>query len=444
MQSTITLPITTVQPDFSTVISEIYDGLIPDEAFWLSCYKSGEISIHGKVSASLDERDRTLVVLDGKGGISFERSNDHVYYATCDSLGISKVKVTVPRKVFTDPLPPSSAAGGQICAFDIAPDGSQFATGYEDGSIYIVPTSSPTPSNITTSKPHLNSITSLKYFPSSRVLLSTSLDFSLSIIPADLPNSAQTQAKKVSAARTFKGHSRSVTCSAIIARGRNILSGGKDGTLRLWDVSSGSQIRSMGVKGYTPILALSVGERGEGAFSQPPDGDEKVINTIDGREVETAEKIAFCSTQDGSIQAFDLGTKLSVFQFSPQSRSSPLQSIAYSATMNLLATGSGTGVVTIYDTRALNRPLTSFSRNGAAIEDIAFIRLGADGSGIAIATEDGLPYVAGVHPEGPSVYTELVGTDCEAIRCIRVRGDGNELWTAGDDGIVRKYEDITA
>jgi len=60
--------------------------------------------------------------------------------------------------------------------------------------------------------------------------------------------------------------------------------------------------------------------------------------------------------------------------------------------------------------------------------------------GIAVAAEDGLPFVAGVVPEGPEVLAELVGVDCDAVRCLKVRGEGGkDIWTAGDDGVVRRY-----
>lgn len=201
----------------------------------------------------------------------------------------------------------------------------------------------------------------------------------------------------------------------------------------------------MGVKGYTPILAMATGEKGEGAYAQPPDGEDKGIPVPqDAREVETEDKVVFCATYDGSIQAFDLGSKLSVFRTDPARGSPALQSIAYSSSSNLLATGSVQGVVTVYDTRSLSNALVSFTRNSASIEDLKFVAPISDSAqaGLAIATEDGLPYIAGVRPEGPFVEAELVGTDCEAVRCVRVRGDSGDVWTAGDDGVVRQYDRV--
>jgi proteasomal ATPase-associated factor 1 len=81
--------------------------------------------------------------------------------------------------------------------------------------------------------------------------------------------------------------------------------------------------------------------------------------------------------------------------------------------------------------------LTSFSRLETVIEDLAFVQTGASSVGLAIATSDGLPYIADVLPEGPMVNAELVGADCDPVRNLKVRL--RDVWSASDDGIVRRY-----
>ena len=340
----------------------------------------------------------------------------------------------------------------QISAFDVAPDGSQFATGYDDGSVYIVSATASTAPPSVARKCHLSTVTSVRFFPSSRVLLTAGADFALSILPAEptIPSSPSSPPSndpvRISAVRWLKGHTRAITSTGIIARGRTIVSGSKDATIRLWDVSSGTQIRTLGSAGLKPVLALSLGERGEGALMLPPDGEPAALPvSLDPREVETADKIVFCALASGTFQAFDLGTKLSVFHSQVVGSGAPLQAISYSPAHNLVATGSGNGVVSVFDTRSLEVPLVSFSRNSASIEDLAFVSLSQGNAevGLAIATEDGLPYVANVRPEGPSVRAELIGTDCDAVRIVRVGSSPGTVWTAGDDGVVRRYEGLS-
>ena len=71
MNPPIQLPIVTIQPDFQSVIADVRDGVVHDESFWISCYKTGEPSVHGKVLATLDAKDRNLVQFDGQGGVDF-------------------------------------------------------------------------------------------------------------------------------------------------------------------------------------------------------------------------------------------------------------------------------------------------------------------------------------------------------------------------------------
>lgn len=76
MSSPIQLPIVTVQPDFDAVATDVRDGVVPDETFWVSCYKTGEPSVHGKVRAALDEKDRNLVQFEAQGGVEFEHVHE--------------------------------------------------------------------------------------------------------------------------------------------------------------------------------------------------------------------------------------------------------------------------------------------------------------------------------------------------------------------------------
>ena len=71
----VTLPIATIQDDFTTVLSEVHAGITPSESIWLSCYKDGEPSIHGKVAIGLHEKDRDRIELTGAGGVDLTRTS---------------------------------------------------------------------------------------------------------------------------------------------------------------------------------------------------------------------------------------------------------------------------------------------------------------------------------------------------------------------------------
>ncbi|KZT25945.1 WD40 repeat-like protein [Neolentinus lepideus HHB14362 ss-1] len=465
MSSPITLPVVTIQHTLQTVIDDVRSGLVTSEDIWISCYKLGSTSVHGKAKVSLAKTDGLRVNFEAADGVEFNSLGGGSYTAACPVLNIPPTRLIFPRQSMSDPDRADPRHPQQITAIDVSPDGTQIATGYNDGTILLSPvTSLSQPSASTNSaklscQPHLTTVTSLRFFPSSRVLLSAGADFTLHILPAEAAagQDANTERPAFKPVRTLKAHTRSITSTAMVSRGRNILSSAKDGTIRLWDVSGGQQIRAMWSTRYVPVNDMSIGEKVEfqASATADPDGESESTPkpiTLDAREVDTAGNVVFCALQDGEFEAFDLATKNSVFHSSSNTsgKKFPLTAISYSSTSNFLATGSSKGIVTVYDTRNLSSPLTSFTRNGSSIESLAFVvpsSLKFSGSstqdgelGLAIATEDGLPYIAEVRPEGPGVVAELVGGDCEAVRAVRVRSeDAGEVWTAGDDGIVRKY-----
>ena len=112
----------------------------------------------------------------------------------------------------------------QITAFDISPDGSQIATGYDDGTVIFESTSTHTKKfQNTTPNIHAAYVSSLRFFPSSRVLLTAGADFTLNILPAEQVDTVV----PVSPVRTLKGHTRAITDTAIVSKGRNVLSSAK-------------------------------------------------------------------------------------------------------------------------------------------------------------------------------------------------------------------------
>lgn len=458
------LPIISVQHDFQTVISDVNDGTIEEEDFWVSCYKTGESSVHGKVRVSLGEsgdngqRDvqfasRDGVVFDQESrvrcpyfsrtfctdalsgpllrylSLAFNSQNAPAGPETFDQRHGQCEALAHPSDAFLLIL---STKPRQITAVSIAPDLSQIAVGHADGTIRRL--ANRTTSNAIqplTCTPHLSgtSITSLRYFPSSRVLLSGGTDLALHVLDAD---PALEQTPSLTPVRSLKGHIRTVTDTAIVARGRNVLSSAKDGTMRLWDVGSGSQIRVMGAQKYAGINALSLGETPAGWISTLD------VPQPDTREVEIADKLVFVGLQDGHFECFDLAAKASAFHSSSSQdykTNGALTAISFSSNARLVSTGSTKGVVVVFDTRNLHAPLCSFQRNDASIEGLAFTSLGS----LAIVTEDGLPYVAGIQQGRPEVLAELTaGADCEATRVVDVDASGG-IWVAGDDGVVRMY-----
>ena len=70
------LPIVSIQHDFQSVVSDVNDGIVGEEDIWISCYKTGESSVHGKARVSLGERGENgsrEIELRGRDGVLLER-----------------------------------------------------------------------------------------------------------------------------------------------------------------------------------------------------------------------------------------------------------------------------------------------------------------------------------------------------------------------------------
>ncbi|KAF5378520.1 hypothetical protein D9615_007059 [Tricholomella constricta] len=433
----INLPIVTIDPTFPAVIGDVHAGIVPSEKFWVSCYKTAQPSVHAKIQAELDDKDRNLMHLKAiEGEVGIQRGSDGVFRVACPPLGMQPTPVLPPMQEYLDPERSNPQHPQRITAFDISPDSTRFATGFLDGSVFLYPVSpfAPVsiypahgpPSQITTpptaARPHLSTTTNLQFFRSSRALLSAGADFSLSILPADLSPSST----RITPTHTLRGHTRPITATVILGAGHEILSTSLDGTLKFWNTSISS----------TPVLSIP-------SFASQP-----ILSAALG-----TDQMLWCGLQDGSIQLFDLRRERPAFRCAP-SGAGGVAALAHDAGHHLLAAGSTAGVVRMFDTRVLGADtggtgeVTSFVRGRGGIESLAFVQRAqgegeAGGLDVVVATADGLPYVAAVLPDGPGVSAELVGGDCDAVRCVRARsveeGSGWDVWSAGDDAVVRRW-----
>lgn len=307
-------------------------------------------------------------------------------------------------------------------------------------------------------KGHVGDIRFAQFFPSNRVVLSTSSDLTCRIwdpFTGDNP-------------RTLEGHKRAVLSAGVIGRGRTLLTAGADGSVRLWDVAAPKQLRLMGSDRYSAVHCLSMDRPGAG-------GDE-------------AEQSSFVvGLASGAWQLFDLRTAraeatVSRFAFPPGEPPSATDLWTQSWTAGVSAidvqdttviTGTTNGIVAVWDRRMLSSSssslpppsstngggsstapphglVTAWRRNNA---EIRWLKLVASGTGAAamdvlVATQDGLPYRAALqadrgahdawHGWAPSVVHEYAGWDCDQTSWIGLDRNGTTV-IAGAEGAVRRY-----
>jgi proteasomal ATPase-associated factor 1 len=267
-----------------------------------------------------------------------------------------------------------------------------------------------------------------------------------------------------------------------------VLSFGRDGTARLWDVGGGREIvgRRWRAPRGVPILCGCLGYDwagggGDNDNDNDNDNDGPVAEgsggaSLDG-EVGTSGKVVFVGMQDGSVRGYELSTGRARFfssGVSPTltgSKTAPIDSTAFSAENRVLVVGRRDGVIMLWDLTAPSPSSTStststtpgsdgvvrgderdctptsvFTRNGAGIESLAFSpSVGPNDRfpSILVGAEDGLFCRIAIDANGvPKLEQEFVGGEAgDGVRVVRaLMSEGREVdWSAGDDGCVRRY-----
>jgi predicted Zn finger-like uncharacterized protein len=129
--------------------------------------------------------------------------------------------------------------------------------------------------------------------------------------------------------RRLEGHENSVNCVRVLEEGRSVISGSSDGTIRLWEISTGKCLRIL--KGHTgDILALCTNEDGCLALSGGKDSTIRLWNLSTGNceqifEGHTNEVYSVCISRDSrwmlsggcdeTLRLWDLGQRKCIETF---------------------------------------------------------------------------------------------------------------------------------
>jgi len=183
-----------------------------------------------------------------------------------------------------------------------------------------------------------------------------------SLPPASDPNGRPKKAMKLSETRTIvlAGHKGPVRAVAVMPDGDAIITGGDDGTVRVWSAADGAP-RSTLASGHTgPILALAIAPDGGTVLTGSADTTARLLARSDGRVLRTLA-----------------------------SHSGPVRSVAFSRRGDRLATADALGGVKIWDA-ATGSGVIAFGHtapSGAATQPIQKVAFHAEG-GLVSASAD--------------------------------------------------------
>ena len=476
------LPYISVQPNYPEVANDLSSGTIPAERIWLSLYaaNSPSGSIHSKLSlvssfSSPAEGSFSISSVSGgeADGLSVQRVDRSLDLLVSTSVPsstetrnarslqpavrVSPTHVRFPTRTVEKVLPQSSTAKVNdnytaqtaIEAFDVSPtQNALYVAGGSDGALVVGTLADPQADGGADPEEeealrgsrgqehriealaaqrmrqrerekkiklagHVGDIRSARFFPSGEVLLTTSSDLTTRVFSAlDGTNP-----------RTLTGHKRAVLCSGIIERGREVLTGAGDGTVRLYDVGQGKQVGLFGVDRYSAVNAISVLPGGAQFVVALSSGS---VQTFDVRTREPVALVAGSAFPPGDAPA---ASELWTYEATPAALT------ALDASADHMLTGSARGVLALHDARNTAHAVLTWKRNGAAISHVT---LRDDGRAGLVATADGLPYRVDLGADEPRVTDEYAGWDTESTAALVTDYRGRVV-VAGAESRIRRY-----
>lgn len=247
----------------------------------------------------------------------------------------------------------------------------------------------------------------------------------------------------------LRAGSHQVLAVACLPDGKFVIGGDRDGTVRVWDVTSGAVVRELHGKGYPHTIALSPDgrivawpcDRGNGMQIQ---GDVRLSLVASGEEVRTLRGAAGSSpalafAPDGRLLAatgtkgivlFDAATGAEVRAL-PAGRDE-VESLAFSPDGAFLAAAAHD--VTVYDV-ATGKPLRTLvvKEQNAVVRAVAFSR---DGKLLVSGNWDGTEWIWDA-ASGNELRRLPHGSQ---VCALAFSPDGRVLATGSMDGLIRLWD----
>lgn len=401
------VPWVSVQPSIHDVVKDVAQGATGAwEDVWASVYASDE----ARTSAHMKWR-----IAKGEAGVAVTceaptarvSGTNPIEVETSGAVRVEGAHVHIAERTGTLPQPLGSGRAPTVMDLSPVADGTQrYAVGGAGGALYAGAWSDDAPlgeREQIACAGHASDITSVRFFPSGQVILSTSLDMRARVFSA-LDGSCP---------RVLEGHTRAVQDCAILGRGREVATGSSDGTVRLWDVGQNTTVATWraeaGVSAVSAVqAAASVPESRQGMLVAGTDAGE--LKAWDVREPpRTAWGVV--------VPRSPLATHAQGAQGA--------QVEAVDASDTSVLVGTSHGVCAVYDTRQATDPVSAWHRNLARVSSVQWQ------SGTAyVSSSDGLPY--SLCTDTGQVH-EYAGWDAEATTCIRRSACGRRTVVLGYD-----------
>ena len=245
--------------------------------------------------------------------------------------------------------------------------------------------------------------------------------------------------------RAFAGHTGSVGSVAFSADGATLATGGDDGMVRLWEATSGKSLRAL--KGHTGgVRSVAFSPDGATLATGGEDGKVRLWKATSGKPLRALKghtswvwSVAF--SPDGATLATGGGDrKVRLWEATSgkslrvlEGHTGGVGTVAFSRDGQTLASVGEDGAVRLWEASS-GKPLRALERHRGWVRSVAFSR---DGQTLASVGEDGAVRLWEVSSGKP--LRALAGHR-GPVWSVAFSPDGQILASAGEDGAVRLWE----
>lgn len=331
---------------------------------------------------------------------------------------------------------------GQVLSLDVSPDGRRIVSGSRDRTLRTWDTFIPTP--LAELSGHEAAVAAVAVAGDDAWVATGSADKSVKLFSrAD-----------GTVLHDLAGHAGEVTRVAVAAENAQLASGDSLGVVRFWNPEDGSAAGVLGAHpgaisglGYHPTesVLLTAGEDGTVKLWALPQVPPKLLAGHEGAVADVALSGDGASIFTGTAGAAEAeGAEAAVRQFGAETgemarafegQPGPVASLALAADSQLLASGSQTGVIKLWNVADGADRLTITGHQGA-VHDLA---INVAGDRIASAGEDGTVRLWRL----PAAAQPLAGHTMP-VTVATVSGDGKLIATGGADNTVRLFNPADA